>query len=869
MANPSVYLYRRPHSGYANSFLVDDDTEARVVEKAPARSQVEGGADGVSLRRLNGDCTNKTSSSESKDTSRIQQDPDDVREQSRKAEDDSTGKNQHRRMKQMSDKASDLCDAWMHSQWPILLVSILVFSILAGAGLAFYFLVKQAREEDLQDSMVDLAQETGDFFSKELDFAIMPLFTMAQFATDLVPFANLPDKIKSPGEPGALPFLNNTGSSAHNAIRNITGVCDDPTLVQRFTEIASSIKSNAKMDGVLHNIQLAPEGVVCLLHPMNNTEDFSDGVTYLDSTGALGVDLLNDPFHQYIARTSLEQEEIGIVGPRELLQCPTCGLYFIVRLPVVSRTHFVIVDGEEYPGWGFATALINWDALVERSGMHERFRGDGYEFQLTRTDFNFNDTTQDYDVQVVALAESAGFGSKRKEVSTVLETTNNEWVITIQYEESHVAQHVIVVISIFAVALFIAALIYTVLLQKQTHMTMVGNTAAEKEKVELERHLTAALAHELRNPLGAIDSALHTMPDNISEETKELVASMQLCSSFMQSIITNLLDSRKLEEGKMSLLTNPFSIKKLLSDVHKMFLPAVVHDVAWLVDVTRISDDKDWVFGDAKRIQQILTNFISNAIKHTRTGSITISAEWTTQEKGGREVLKFICSDTGPGIPKEDQTDLFERFTTRGGAPGSGLGLSIAKQLVGLMGGSIYFESDPTIKPGTDCVAVLPLKVCDESRLSMRELDLLEKKVSDSKNHLEEPIKVLITDDIKMNRMMLKRRFQKCIAPNCSITEAATGEEALRICESQSFDLIIMDQFMQEAGGVLVGTDVIIALRRSNVTAVVIGCSGNDLDEKFFASGADMTWKKPIPTNADIIQSIRQQMAAKREAKRE
>ena len=685
----------------------------------------------------------------------------------------------------------------------------------------------------------------------------MPLFSMAQFATELEIFADLPDKIKSAGEPGALPFL----PDRERTFRNVTGVCDEPQLVERFTQIASAVKANAKMGGILHNIQLAPEGVICLLHPMNNTEDFSDGKSYLDNTGAWGIDLLNDSFHQYIARQSLKQEEVGIVGPRALTQCPTCGLYFIIRLPVVSRTHFIEVDGEAVPRWGFATALVNWGALVERGGIHERFRTNGYGFKLTRTDRNYNDETGTYDEDVVVLAESENYGDKRKEVSTALQTTNNEWVIWIEYDASSELAYIIVVLSTLFVAIFIAALVYTVLLQKQSHMAMVSDAFAEKSKAELERHLTAALAHELRNPLGAIDSALAIMPSNISAEARELVASMQLCTSFMQSIMSNLLDSRKLEEGKMTLLNNPFSLIGSLEEIFRMMTPAVGGEVKWLVDVQSIPKEKEWVYGDDKRIQQIMTNLISNAIKHTRKGSITISASWMRTDDDSRDLVKLMCQDTGPGIPKEEQADLFNRFTTRGGAPGSGLGLSIAKQLVDLMDGAIWFESDPTVKPGTACVVMLPLKICeipqqpkeDESGLSAEE----------DKSPLTEPLKILLTDDIKMNRMMLKRRFQKCIAPNCIISETATGEEALKICETEKFDIIVMDQFMQEAGGVLLGTDVVIALRRAEVDSIIVGCSGNDLDDKFHTAGAELVWKKPVPPNETMIKSFRQLLAAK------
>jgi len=605
---------------------------------------------------------------------------------------------------------------------------------------------------------------------------------------------------------------------------------------------------------------------------MNNTEDFPDG-RYLDNTGAWGLDLLHDRFHRFIARKSLVQSEMGIVGPRTLFQCPTCGLYFIIRLPIASRTHYIDVDGEAFPRWGFATALINWDALVERSDIQKRFQSNGLEFQITRTDHIYNETSDTYTTDKVVLVSSAGFGTKPTEVSTALQTTNNEWVMTVQYDVRAETGYIVVVIASVVVSFFISYLVCIVLVQKQTHSAIQG---AEKAKVELERHLTASLAHELRNPLGAIDSALACMPsdDSLPSDAKDLIKSMQLCTVFMSSIMNNLLDSRKLEEGKLTLLHNPFSLKSLLYAVHKMMKPAVNPKVQLTVDVTSLSAKKEWVYGDVHRLQQVMTNLVSNSVKFTREGSITLSVRWVrpqqqsskTKNASNDEWVELKCRDTGPGIPKGDQADLFNRFTTRGGAPGSGLGLAIARQIVELMGGSIRFESDPTVVAGTDCIVLLPLQVCEEPQVEPKKEEnasTQQDDVDDESKPLQQPLKILLTDDIKMNRTLLKRRMEKCVAPNSIITEAATGEAALKLCESERFDIIVMDQYMQQAGGVLVGTDVLIALRRANVDSIMIGCSGNDLEEKFKDAGAVLVWKKPLPPNDEIIKSLRQLLAAR------
>lgn len=375
--------------------------------------------------------------------------------------------------------------------------------------------------------------------------------------------------------------------------------------------------------------------------------------------------------------------------------------------------------------------------------------------------------------------------------------------------------------------------------------------ASQEAKVETERNMTAYFAHELRNPLGAIDSALSAMPDDVPESVRSLISGMQLCSEFMSSIMNNLLDVRKMEEGKMTLHIAPISLHATLDSIHKMLLPSVRQNVQFLSVCE--TTGRDWVLGDSHRLQQVMTNMVTNAIKYTVSGSITLSVRWI------ENTVCFACDDTGPGIPKSEQKKLFERYVQRGGAPGTGLGLAIAKHLVELMDGEICFESDPSIKPGTSCIVSLPLPECATPDVFMVEDDTV----------IEHAISFLIVDDIKMNRMMLKRRIQKAIAPNAIIKEAETGEEALLMCGTEQFDVIVVDQYMEEAGGVLVGTDVVFAMRRMRIDSIIVGCSGNDIDEEFLEAGADWVWKKPMPSNAKIISDLKSAMSNTGKRKRE
>jgi len=367
--------------------------------------------------------------------------------------------------------------------------------------------------------------------------------------------------------------------------------------------------------------------------------------------------------------------------------------------------------------------------------------------------------------------------------------------------------------------------------------------SSQEARVETERNMTAYFAHELRNPLHAIDSALNSMPSGLPPVAQSLIESMQLCAAFMSSIMNNLLDVRKMEEGKMQLVSAPLSLESVVNKVFSMHLPSVRPGVSFCTKID--VKGKDWVLGDSYRMQQVLTNVLTNAIKYTKVGSINLIARWEDK------CVVFECADTGPGIPKKEQKQIFERFVQRGGAPGTGLGLAIAKHLVDLTGGSICFESDPGTKPGTSCVIKMPLQKCSPPKKVDKNDEL----------PIMEDVRYLIIDDHKINRSMMSRRLKKKINPNAIITEACNGEEALDIVAKQQFDIIVVDQYMEDAGGVMVGTEAVVEMRKMGIDSIIIGCSGNDIDELFKEAGTDWVWGKPMPPNGKILKQLRQGLA--------
>lgn len=316
----------------------------------------------------------------------------------------------------------------MKKEPKILLWSVATFLLLSCTGLYIVSNISQGMIDYKMTEATELAKSSVEAFSESLDLAILPLFSLSQFVFEIDELRALADEIGQVGVDGSLPLLPNP--DGHPTHRNITGVCDSPRLQQRFSDIAGIIKQNAKMDGVLVNIQLAPMATVCLVHPINNTEDFPEGV-YLDSSGAIGHDLLSDPRRKFIAEATLPANRVVTAGPLSLVQCKDCSPVveraFIARLPIYMDEYSISLDnGSMYNAWGFAVALINWQELIDRSNIVEMFQALEMAFELTRTDMTYDPIADVYEEKIVQLASlNAELLTDEFSVKVDLETTDN------------------------------------------------------------------------------------------------------------------------------------------------------------------------------------------------------------------------------------------------------------------------------------------------------------------------------------------------------------------------------------------------------------------------------------------------------------
>eukprot|EP00934_Nitzschia_sp_Nitz4_P006525 Nitzschia sp. Nitz4//scaffold296_size27349//17842//21644//NITZ4_008200-RA/size27349-snap-gene-0.41-mRNA-1//-1//CDS//3329546273//6515//frame0 len=367
----------------------------------------------------------------------------------------------------------------------IVVVSSFVLLALLALGLAIVFIISTNEDETNKRDALDLAEQTGGWFSDQLDQAILPLFSLAQFVGEIDGFYALAEKLEE-REP-------------HNGYRNASGICDDETVVSRYNTIARNIKANANMEGVLVSLQIVPDQVVCLIYPLVNTEDFDNGVV-MNSTGAVGLDLVAMPTRTEFSESVMESDGIYIEGPVTLSQCSENGKcsgsvekVFIASLPVESVNHTIEVGDKTYDRWGSVEALINWKALIDRSNIYESFASEETGFRLSRRDWVVHSETGNATSEIIVLAETDDFHeTKYTRVTVALDTIDSEWEMTIAYVENSSSWLPYAIAGVVLLSLGITLLVSMIMVQKENFRVMQKRyleDVAQPQKLRLRMFL--------------------------------------------------------------------------------------------------------------------------------------------------------------------------------------------------------------------------------------------------------------------------------------------------------------------------------------------------------------------------------------------
>lgn len=242
---------------------------------------------------------------------------------------------------------------------------LLLFLVLAAVGCLIVWGFDTAATNSRKNEAIAIAEQTDLFFVRTLEKAFVPLFTIAQFVHEVELFHEFDLAVGDRCDPNTTDCGDSASAPVMTGMeqthRNLTGLFQTEygnSTLSKFDSIAKGIKENSGLGKSLVAIQLAPKAVVSLIYPLVNCEDFDDGYC-MNNTGAWGHDLLNDPSRTAIASKTVPADGVVTAGPLKLIQGEDT---FIARLPInmdKEEGHSMVVDGVEYPCWGFAVVSLH------------------------------------------------------------------------------------------------------------------------------------------------------------------------------------------------------------------------------------------------------------------------------------------------------------------------------------------------------------------------------------------------------------------------------------------------------------------------------------------------------------------------------
>jgi signal transduction histidine kinase/DNA-binding response OmpR family regulator len=322
---------------------------------------------------------------------------------------------------------------------------------------------------------------------------------------------------------------------------------------------------------------------------------------------------------------------------------------------------------------------------------------------------------------------------------------------------------------------------------KRADAALLRAKEAAEASSRAKTEFLAKISHDIRTPLNAIlGSADLLSQTSLSFDQSEYVNMFQRNCRRLVSLINDFLDFSRIEAGAVRIERSPYRVREAVLDAVATFREAAAgKGVALEVEIDPVTPE--CALGDTWRIQQILVNLLSNALKFTRAGRIDVRVRVLTEAAGG-DKLRFEVSDTGPGIRLEDQDKIFARFVQlphpSNGQRGAGLGLTICRDLVELMGGEIGVSS----REGTGSTFYfnLPLEAVDPAGADTE-------SVEGSPSHLSlvRPLKILLAEDNDDNRLLIEHYLRDQTVELCF---AANGQQAVEAVQGgERFDLILMD----------------------------------------------------------------------------
>lgn len=592
--------------------------------------------------------------------------------------------------------------------------------------------------------------------------------------------------------------------------------------INDFPRIAKSMQAD-----YIQSIQLAPAGIVTEIYPAKGNEAGLGNL--IDMKDARGKS----------SRYARDHDVIITQGPFNLLQG---GSGIAVRNPVYLEQ----ANGQK-TFWGFTIVILRVPELF--AGTVDALSKLGYDYRLYKTVSPIDPRFHEVYSSGAALPDNAP--------AYTFEVGDSKWRLELAVNSAAAHTRNIYLLPGLVLLIFILLAIvmrfvikHNEYLEEQKHRQAMEKAlrAAEAANNAKTKFLNN-MSHDIRTPMNAIigftDIALRQQP---KAEVRSCLEKIKQSSSYLMSLINDVLDISRIESGKIEIKPVPVSITEVIDTVVAVAHGFMENRNIELV-INRNCPSNPYVMADALRIRDVLINILSNAVKFTKDGG---KITFTTFTKPGKDERHFFgcyrIADTGVGMSEEFQRNkLFDEFTqestdARTNYKGTGLGMAITKRYVELMGGTITVESKQGV--GSTFTVELPLVWTDAASASPEDSEQQPKAVS------LKGVPVLLAEDNDLNAEITTMLLEK---EGMVVTRAADGEQVVEIFKNapaEAFAVILMDIMMPKLDGYAAAQAIrTLAGRADGRTIPIIALSANVFAEDIEASkaaGMDAHLSKPL-----------------------
>ena len=591
-----------------------------------------------------------------------------------------------------------------------------------------------------------------------------------------------------------------------------------------FSELAEKIPNE---EGVVKAFELAPEGIITEIYPMQGNSE------------ALGLDVLREHERKKDAVLAKETGEYTLGGPYQLKQRGTGALLF----KPVYRTD----DSGESSFWGFVLQVIDWD----------RFMSDINLKSLSEADFSYKIWSYDRNSEDKVIFAQSQEDMPEDSLTIECEIPNNTWYFDIVPSNGWipVSYWLLAIAASYIFSLLVATIYYQISSKKHREKQYAADLkkAAElaKSANEAKTRFLFNMSHDIRTPMNAIIGFSGLLEKNLQngEKAKEYLGKICSSGNLLMTIINQILEIARIESGTIALQLKAEDINTVFHTVNTVFEEDIrKKNLQYSADLDVYHT---FIFCDRVKLQEIMLNIISNAIKYTSDGhAVHVKIYEKDSENPRKARFIFTCEDTGIGMSEEYLPHIFEEFsrehtTTENKVAGTGLGLPIVKSMIELMGGSIQVESTQGV--GTKFTVDISFDMASES-------DVYRDQISEQPDVLEklEGKRILLAEDNDLNAEIA---IELLAEEKIVVDRAKDGAECLDKLEkadSGYYDMILMDIQMP----VMDGYDAAARIRRmkdeKKASIPIIAMTANAFAEdrqKAISMGMNDHVAKPIDMN--------------------